>query len=448
MNLLGRWSLASFMKVVIDVAYFGLLVIIALICAVSLWLALTPARRGLRDSLDLKLPVRYQLDPSMHPFSSTDAHLKAASIMDSQGDLVVKGAASSAVTLWATFGFALISLATALFVLNRLRAIFRTLKDQNPFVTANPSRIRMIGLALMLGQLISAAGMAWLTPRVTRGLSIAGITFENRLSFTPWVFFSGVILIMLAEVFRLGAQMKGDLETARKIQFDLVPGEAFRLNDAVVCARMTPARAVGGDFYDYRDLEDGRLAVVVGDVMGKGLPAALLMSSVLGSVRVLLSAGLRGKELVAALNRYVCADTSGGRLVTLFYGELDITTGDLTYVNAGHNPPLLSRAEGGFERLEPTAMILGFAPDGAVETCQARIGPADRLLVFTDGLSEAFNRKNEEYGEPRLRDSLARSRMLPPPAAVDRLVADVRGFCGSAPQHDDMTLLLVARQPA
>jgi sigma-B regulation protein RsbU (phosphoserine phosphatase) len=134
--------------------------------------------------------------------------------------------------------------------------------------------------------------------------------------------------------------------------------------------------------------------------------------------------------------------------VTLFYGELDAATGSLTYVNAGHNPPFLLRADGAVERLEPTAMVLGVAADAAVEARQTRIGPADRLLLFTDGLSEAFDRKDEEYGEERVRDSLLRAHTLPPPAAVERLVADVERFCGSVPLRDDMTLMLVARQAA
>jgi sigma-B regulation protein RsbU (phosphoserine phosphatase) len=205
---------------------------------------------------------------------------------------------------------------------------------------------------------------------------------------------------------------------------------------------------VGGDLYDVIELGDGRLALVVGDVTGKGLPAALLMTSVVGSLRALLAAGLRGSELVAALNRHVCTSTSPGRFVTLFYGELDPATGELTYVNAGHNPPLLRRATGAFDQLAPTAMLLGVERDAPVEAGRVCVGHSDRLLLYTDGLSEAMNRKEEEYGEERVRESFARAQALPLPAAVERLVADVQGFCAGAPPHDDMTLLLVARQPA
>jgi sigma-B regulation protein RsbU (phosphoserine phosphatase) len=203
---------------------------------------------------------------------------------------------------------------------------------------------------------------------------------------------------------------------------------------------------VGGDYYDVLELDGKGLAVVVGDVTGKGLPAAMLMASVLGSARALFSAGLRGRDLIAALNKHVCTNAAGGRFVTLFYGELDTATGELTYVNAGHNPPILARADGSVERLEPTTMVLGVMPDVPVEAGRAELGPADRLLIFTDGYSEAWNKKEEEYGEGRLAESLVRAQALTPPAAVEQVTADVLAFCGSTPPHDDMTLMLVARQ--
>jgi phosphoserine phosphatase RsbU/P len=253
----------------------------------------------------------------------------------------------------------------------------------------------------------------------------------------------------LVHLFRLGADLKGDLETARKIQFDLVSGEILRKNDVVIQARMRPAEIVGGDLYDVLELDERRLGFIVGDVTGKGLPAAMLMASVLGSVRALCSAGLRGGELITALNRHVCTtNASGDRLVTLFYGELDTAVGEMTYVNAGHNPPILVHSDGRVDRLQPTAMVLGVMADAVVVVRQVEIKLADRLLVFTDGFSEAFNKKDEEYGEERLKESFVRVRTLPPSIAVERLIADVLSFCGSVQPPDDMTLMLVERQPA
>lgn len=445
MKVLGRWSLVSYMKVLVDVAYFGLLLLVALACVLALVTAVTS---GGKSGVQFEVPVRFDLAEASHPFSTDLSDVEAATISEAGGKLTVRGGAASMGLVLAGLGSAVVFLVTALFILGRLRGVFRTLKDENPFVAQNSSRIRLIGLALIVGEVATAGLAAILAARATSEISIEGVAFRNGLALDAWPLFAGLVLIVLAEIFRLGAQMKGDLETARKIQFDLVPGERFEKRDVVVQARMRPARSVGGDYYDVFELDDGHLAVVVGDVAGKGLPAALLMTSIVGSVRALLSAGLRGCELIAALNRHVCANTSGGRFVTLFYGELDVDAGRLTYVNAGHNPPYLLRADGREERLEPTAMVLGVMPEAAVEAQQALLMPADRLLLFTDGLSEAFNAKEEEYGETRLRDSLARSLSLPPAAAIERLTADVLSFCGRVPLRDDMTLMLVARAPA
>jgi serine phosphatase RsbU (regulator of sigma subunit) len=445
MKLLGRWSLASFMKLVIDVPYYFLLVLLPVLFAIALWLALTPGYSG---SVTFDIPVRFQLDPATHPLVTARHDIQAVSITRAHGILLVTGRASSIGIALAGLGYGIISLGVVLFVLNRLRAILRTLRDQNPFVALNASRIRMIGIVLVIGPLASTGLDAWYAERVTREISVAGLTLSADLCINTWVIFSGLILFMLAEVFRLGADMKGDLETARKIQFDLVPGEIFRKNDAVVHARMRPANIVGGDYYDVLELDEKRLAVIVGDVTGKGLPAAMLMASVLGSMRALCSAGLRGCELIAALNRHVCTNPSGDRLVTLFYGELDTTTGEMAYVNAGQNPPILVRSDGRVDRLQPTAMVLGVMAGAAVESRQVKIEPGDRLLLFTDGFSEAFNKRDEEYGEERLTESFARVRTLAPSLVVERLIADVLSFCGSVQPHDDMTLMLVERQPA
>ena len=445
MKLLGRWSLASFMKLVIDVPYYFLLVVLPVVFAVALWMVLT----GRSASVQFETPVRFQLDPRSYPFVTSQHDIQDVSITQAHGELQFRGGGSRMGIAWTGLGYGILSMGVALFVLNRLRAIFRTLRDQNPFVAPNASRIRLIGIVLVMGPLASTGLGAWYSERVTREISVVGLTLNADWSVNTGVIFSGLILLMLAEVFRLGTEMKGDLETARKIQFDLVPGEIFRQNNVVVHARMRPAKIVGGDLYDVLELDERRLAVIVGDVTGKGLPAAMLMASVLGSVRALSTAGLRGGELIAALNRHVCtSNASGDRLVTLFYGELDTTTGVMTYVNAGHNPPILLRADGRMDRLQPTAMVLGVIADAAVECRQVEIEPTDRLLLFTDGFSEAFNKKNKEYGEERLTESFLRGRTLPPSVAVERLIADVVSFCGSVRPSDDMTLMLVERQPA
>ena len=322
MKLLGRWSLASLMKLVIDVPYYFLLVVLPVVFAGALWMVLT----GRSGSVLFGMPVQFQLDPASHLFVTARHDIQAVSITQAHGTLQFRGG-SIGIAL-AGLGYGIISLGVVLFVLNRLRAIFRTLRDQNPFVALNASRIRMIGIVIVLGQLASTGLAALYAERVTREISVAGLTLNADLSINSWVIFSGLILLMLAEVFRLGADMKGDLETARKIQLDLVPGEIFRRNDVVVHARMRSAKIVGGDYYDVLELDERRLVVIIGDVTGKGLPAAMLMASVLGSTRALCSAGLRGCELIAALNRHVCTNPSGDRLVTFLRGARHNHGGD------------------------------------------------------------------------------------------------------------------------
>jgi hypothetical protein len=152
------------------------------------------------------------------------------------------------------------------------------------------------------------------------------------------------VLLLLLE-FKDKLELKGDLEIAREIQSGLVPATPFRQASIVIHGSMRPANTVGGDYYDIVDLGGDRVAVVVADVAGKGMPAALLMALLQGSLHTLISAGLRGTEMVSKLNTYLCQSIPTSSLVTLFYGELDTRSGELQYVNAGHNPPFLLRKD-------------------------------------------------------------------------------------------------------
>ncbi len=157
--------------------------------------------------------------------------------------------------------------------------------------------------------------------------------------------------------------LKGDLEVARQIQFGLLPFEPFSQDGVSVATAMRPANTVGGDYFDVIPLGPERMAVVVGDVAGKGMPAALLMALLQGSLHTLVNAGLRGAPLVGTLNAHLCQSLPSNRLITLFYSELEMATGALTYVNAGHNPPFLLPASGPTRRLEPNGMALGLLAD-------------------------------------------------------------------------------------
>ena len=239
--------------------------------------------------------------------------------------------------------------------------------------------------------------------------------------------------------------LKGDLEIARQIQFGLLPFEPIARNGVAIETAMRPANTVGGDYFDVIELGDGRLAVVIGDVAGKGMPAALLMALLQGSLRTLISAGLRGGEMMGRLNDHLCANIPPNRLITLFYSEVDGASGEVSYVNAGHNPPFLVRASGVLDRLPATGVALGVLPGEVFEAQRAHVGEGDCLLLYTDGITEAFDPRDSEYGEERLAAFLELSRRVPLRKLVDGVIADVLAFCGSERPRDDMTLLALAR---
>ncbi len=239
--------------------------------------------------------------------------------------------------------------------------------------------------------------------------------------------------------------LKGDLEIARQIQFGLVPSTPFQQGTIVIHCSMRPANTVGGDYYDIIDLGGDRIGVVIADVAGKGMPAALLMALLQGSLHTLATAGLRGTELVSKLNAYLCKSIPASSLVTLFYGELDTSTGWLRYVNAGHNPPFLLRKNQAMQRLMPTSLVLGVTETTTYEAEETELGVGEKLLLFTDGISEAFNVDQQEYGESRLESFLRTHSTLPQADLIQQLTTDVLSFCGDARPTDDMTLMSIMR---
>jgi sigma-B regulation protein RsbU (phosphoserine phosphatase) len=278
-------------------------------------------------------------------------------------------------------------------------------------------------------------------------LSSAEISFHAAFAPRPPVVLAGLALLILAEIFREGIKMRADLETAREIQISLVAAEASRHGPVSIHARMQPAAEVGGDYYDVIDLGEGRVAFVVADVAGKGLPAALLMTLLRGSLRSLLSVGLRGSALMTALNTHLLANTPDNRMITCFYGELDPATGRLIYVNAGHNPPYLYDGD---ERrtLDPTAVVLGMIDGMPFPEASAELRAGSRLLLYTDGITEAENRAGEQFGTERLEAAISGPGRSEPAGALDAIIATVVRFRGTARQSDDMTMMLLSLERA
>jgi len=235
-----------------------------------------------------------------------------------------------------------------------------------------------------------------------------------------------------------------EIDIARGVQQRLFPQRLPKI-PAVDCAGVCrPAQGVGGDYYDFLELSGGRLGIALGDVAGKGIPAALLMASLQASLRgQRLSGPADLGQLMTNLNFLIHEASPDNRYATFFYGELDPATRRLEYVNAGHNAPMLFRASGGVERLKATGTVVGLVEAGRFEQRAVTVRPGDLLLVFSDGISEAMNPAEEEWGETKL--AAAAGSAFPCTAAtlIDRLFTAADAFAAGAMQHDDMTVVVV-----
>jgi sigma-B regulation protein RsbU (phosphoserine phosphatase) len=246
-----------------------------------------------------------------------------------------------------------------------------------------------------------------------------------------------------AEVARRARDSR-ELEIAREVQEQLFPQELPRVPGLELAGRCRPARGVGGDYYDFLALGPQRFGIAIGDVSGKGIPAALLMASLQASLRGQASFGTRDlSELMERVNKLICASSSPNRYATFFYAEYAPARHRLAYVNAGHNAPMLLRADGQLERLEAGGPVVGLIEFASYAAAEVELRPGDVLLGYTDGLSEAMNTADEEWGEERLAQALRAAAALPAAQAVERLIAEADAFAAGAPQHDDMTLLVV-----
>jgi sigma-B regulation protein RsbU (phosphoserine phosphatase) len=279
-----------------------------------------------------------------------------------------------------------------------------------------------------------------------RLLSVGPFSLQPVFTTQTWLLAAATALFfVLVLELRDKLGLKGDLEVARQIQFGLLPFGPHEHDGVSIVTAMRPANTVGGDYFDIIDLGEGRIAIAVGDVAGKAMPAALLMALLQGSLRTLLSAECRGEALIARLNSHLCANIPSNRLITLFYAELETTTGALRYVNAGHNPPFVMSPSQPTARLGATGMALGVMPDADYEAMALELHRGDRLLMYTDGVTEAANPADEEYGDVRLEAYIRARAREPGRQLVDGIVDDVLRFCGTSRPHDDMTLMCLER---
>ena len=274
----------------------------------------------------------------------------------------------------------------------------------------------------------------------------------QRASFSADMRGWAILLLLLLLAFELADRvtMKRDLEIAREIQRWLVPESPPQIPGVEIAFSTRPANTVAGDYYDafFRDAEQKRLLLVVADVAGKSVPAALLMATFQACLHACARECDGPLPLAERLNQFACTRSlDGRRFTTSFLAELDHEGRSLHYVNSGHNPPVLLRAAGSAERLEPGGLPFGIDPAAKYEPGIARIGPGDLLFVFTDGLVEALNPSDEPYGDERMLEALDFLRGQSAAATIRGLTESVDRFSAGARQYDDITCLAVRLEP-
>jgi len=303
-----------------------------------------------------------------------------------------------------------------------------------------PARRVLLLLALIL--LFFPAGRASYTDH-------AGHVEIYELDLRIW----GGLVLLLVLLLELADRvvMKRDLEIAKDIQAWLLPGAPLQIPGYQIAYATRPANTVAGDYYDVilrpgRTLSEDRILFVVADVAGKSIPAAMLMATFQASLRTLSPSGIALADLVAGVNRYTCSNSMGGvRFTTAFLAELDAVTGDMAYINAGHNVPILRRTSGAVQRLEAGGIPIGIFAETPYQVGTTLLERGDWLVIFTDGVVEAVNQEDEEYGEPALLRLVDRESASSPAELLRSLMADLDRHVGNTPQHDDITCLLLKR---
>jgi sigma-B regulation protein RsbU (phosphoserine phosphatase) len=260
---------------------------------------------------------------------------------------------------------------------------------------------------------------------------------------------SAAIAIENARLYRLAVEkgrLERELQLAREVQLRLLPDETPQVRGWEFIAEWLPARQVSGDFYDFIYPDGGEVNLAIADVSDKGMPAALYMALTRSIIRAsMLHVGTPAEGITIA-NRLICTDAAYGMFVTLCYACLDTHTGEVVYVNAGHNPPLFYHAaQDRLNSLTRTGMALGIEDDARYEQRAVQMSPGDFILFYTDGITEAINAQEQEFGRERLCKVLEGQRQAPAGQIVTALLQAIEDFTGSQAQFDDVTIVLVKR---
>ena len=255
----------------------------------------------------------------------------------------------------------------------------------------------------------------------------------------------------MAEQIILRRTQHDEMASAASIQRAMLPPplpQGSCAGRVALHAVMRPAREIGGDFYDFFQIGDNRLGIVIGDVSGKGVPASLFMAITRTVIRLVARQDDDLAIGIGRANALLSAENDSAMFVTLIYGVLDFTSGVLTYCNCGHNPPLVIRGDGAREKLTLTGLPLGVMPDAEYATRATVLAPGDRLFLYTDGVTEASTADGAEFGEGRLEAAIDELRHAPTRNMVEDVVQHVDAFASGAPQADDITCLALIYAPA
>lgn len=250
----------------------------------------------------------------------------------------------------------------------------------------------------------------------------------------------------LNEVEQVERSISKELSQAGEIQRNLLPRKAPQIPGMDMAGYNLPCRTVGGDYFDFFNLSDGKIAVVVGDVAGKGMPAAMLMSSLQARLQILVETDENPASIVQRLNKSISGNCPDNRFITFFLAIIDPATGEIRFCNAGHNPPLLVRASGVTEKLEGGGIILGILPIAQYTEHKSNIQAGDTLVLFSDGVSEAMpNGSDEDFGEMRISMAILNRTSQTSNQMIEGVIEDLQVWCAGAPYADDVTLLIVKK---
>jgi serine phosphatase RsbU (regulator of sigma subunit) len=241
-------------------------------------------------------------------------------------------------------------------------------------------------------------------------------------------------------------RMERELELATEIQQTFQPSAPPVMDDYEFQGISFSCYEIGGDYYDFIALHNENMLIALGDVSGKGTAAALLMSSLHASIHSQVTAKTSLLDTVTSVNQYLVENTPTNRFVTLFIAELDPKSGILNYINAGHNPPIVGRADGRVEQLESGGFPLGLMPAAEYEVGNVHLDSGDSLVIYSDGVSEANNLNEDEFGMERLTSVISKNIKASASGMRDKIESALSDFTQTAPANDDITLVIVKRK--